>query len=101
MLTAPTRVTRAGRESVRQHWHSTLLLYPDLHVTLQREVAAGATVCQEFEATGTNTGALLGVPDAAQTALGTGKRVTLQGVVMSDVTGGQITGQRLYFGQFR
>jgi steroid delta-isomerase-like uncharacterized protein len=101
VFTAPTRVTRQGRESVRQYWHYTLLLYPDLHVALKREVAAGATVCQEVEATGTNAGPTLAVTDGAQIAPATGKRATLQGVVVSDVAGGQITVQHLYFGQFR
>lgn len=62
--------------------------FPDMHWTIQEQIAEGDKVLSRFEWTGTHRGAFLGVPP-------TDRPVTVWGMVIDRFEGGKIKDTRL------
>jgi steroid delta-isomerase-like uncharacterized protein len=71
--------TPGGREGMR----GFVQMYPDTHLEIGDIVAEGDLVAMTWTATGTQDGELMGIP-------ATGKSVTVTGMGMDRVRGGQI-----------
>lgn len=48
-----------GREALKQYWTSWLTAFPDLHLTIEDEIAEGDMVVQRVTVRGTHTGPLM------------------------------------------
>jgi predicted ester cyclase len=73
-----------GIEGARQHILSVRNVYPDLTLTIDRQIAEGQYVATCFTARGTHQGTWLGIKP-------TGKAVTYVGVNVDKVVDGKIT----------
>ena len=62
--------------------------FPDMHWTVEEQIAEGDKVATRFEWTGTHRGEFLGVP-------ATGRAVTVWGVVIDRLEGGKIKDTRI------
>ena len=73
----------AGREGHKQVVTAFRSAFPDLHVTAEDLVAEGDKVALRWQAEGTHQGELMGIAP-------TGRRVTMRGIEMLRIGGGQI-----------
>lgn len=72
-----------GREGAIQHVLGVRTTYPDLHVTVERQIAEGEWVATAITARGTHRGAWLGIAP-------TGQAVTFSGVNVDRIVDGRI-----------
>ena len=72
-----------GPEGAREHVLGVRRTYPDLHLTVERQIAEGEWVATQVTARGTHLGVWLGMRP-------TGKRVEITGVNVDRVVGGRI-----------
>ena len=77
-----------GRDGLRYAVGIFLAAFPDLHWTLDEQVAEGDTVISRFTMTGTHRGPFLGIP-------ATGKAVSVWGVVIDVVRDGLFAESRI------
>jgi predicted ester cyclase len=72
-----------GLEGAKRHLLGVRETYPDLHVTVEQQIAEGEWVVSRVTARGTHLGTWLGMKP-------TGKRVEITGVNIDRVVGGRI-----------
>ena len=72
-----------GLDSMRAHVLGARPTYPDLHITVEQQIAEGDWVATRITAHGTHTGQWLGIKP-------TGKRVVITGVNLDRVVDGHI-----------
>jgi len=72
-----------GHEGAKAHALGVRETYPDLHLTIDRQIAEGEWVATCITATGTHSGEWIGIAP-------TGKRVTFTGVNVDRVVNGRI-----------
>jgi predicted ester cyclase len=72
-----------GIEGAKAHIHGVRQTYPDLHVSIERQIAEGEWVATCITARGTHQGSWLGIKP-------TGKPVAFTGVNIDRVVGGRI-----------
>lgn len=77
-----------GVEGIKDVIRAMLAGFPDMHWTIEEQVAEGDKVVTRFEWTGTHEGEFLGVP-------ATGRRVRVWGVVIDRLEGGKIKDTRM------
>ncbi len=80
---APPGMPAAGVESIRAIVGLYRTAFPDIHNTINLQVAEGDKVVTHWTATGTNKGSLLGMPP-------TGKSATITGTTIDRIVGGKI-----------
>jgi predicted ester cyclase len=73
----------SGIDGARRHVQAVRETYPDLHLTVEQQIAEGEWVVTRFTARGTHLGNWLGIKP-------TGKRVEITGVNVDRVVGGRI-----------
>ena len=73
----------SGLEGAKRHVLGVRQTYPDLHVTVEQQIAEGDWVVTRITARGTHSGAWLGIAP-------TGKKVEITGVNIDRVVGGRI-----------
>jgi steroid delta-isomerase-like uncharacterized protein len=71
-----------GRAGVRQYFEMYLAAFPDLHFTINDQIAEGDKVVTRYTATGTHKGALMGIAP-------TGKRATVTGITFEHFKDGK------------
>jgi len=87
-LCAPNHVshnppnTTHGSEEYKQSFALLLTAFPDLHFTIEDQLAEGDKVATRLTWTGTHKGAFRGIPP-------TGKHVTMTGMTISHWVGGK------------
>ena len=87
-LCAPNHVshnaqnTTHGPEEYKQSYALLLTAFPDLHFTIEDQLAEGDSVATRFTWSGTHEGAFMGIPP-------TGKHVTTTGMSISHWVGGK------------
>ena len=79
----PTVGPVRGREGYNQIVATYRTAFPDMKLTIDEQIAEGDKVVTRWTADGTHRGELMGLA-------GTGKRVSVQGVVISRLKEGQI-----------
>jgi len=72
-----------GPEDAKQFVSFYRSAFPDIHVTIEDQVAEGDRVVTRFTTRGTHQGELMGIPPS-------GKRVEMSGMTMNRVSGGKI-----------
>jgi steroid delta-isomerase-like uncharacterized protein len=72
-----------GPQGARQLVNTYRTAFPDLQVTYEDQIAEGDKVVSRWTARGTHTGDLMGIPP-------TGKQMTLTGITIMRIAGGQI-----------
>lgn len=77
-----------GVEGLKDALRGLLEAFPDMHWTVQEQIAEGDKVVSRFEWTGTHRGIFLGVPATDQT-------VTVWGMVIDRLDGGKIKDTRI------
>ena len=77
-----------GREGLRDVINIILSAFPDIHWTLDEQIAEGDKVVSRFTWTGTHQGEFLGIPP-------TGKPVKFWGVVIDVVRDGKFSESRI------
>lgn len=77
-----------GLEGLKDVLRGMRAAFPDMHWTVQEQIAEGDKVLSRFEWTGTHRGTFLGVP-------ATGRPVTVWGMVMDRFEGGRIKDTRI------
>ena len=77
-----------GREGLKQALQALFTGFPDMHWTVQKQIAEGKKVVTRFRWTGTHSGALMGIP-------ATQKPVEVWGVVLDVVRDGLFVESRL------
>lgn len=77
-----------GREGLKFAITAMLAGFPDMHWTVQEQIAEGEKVVTRFTWTGTHAGAFMGIPP-------TNKRVEVWGVVMDVVRSGRFAESRI------
>ena len=90
-LYAPTYVNRrrlppgfsADREGWKQLFSWYRAAFPDLHFTIEDQIAEKDTVVTRWSATGTHRGELMGIAP-------TGKQIAVTGMWISRISGGQV-----------
>ncbi len=82
-----------GREGLRYAISSMLTGFPDLHWTLDEQVAEGEKVVSRFTMTGTHQGDFLGIP-------ATGNPIQVWGVVIDVVRDGKFAESRIILDMF-
>ncbi|HEU4793565.1 MAG TPA: ester cyclase [Nitrolancea sp.] len=75
---------RGGLEGYKQFQATYLRAFPDAHLTVNDQIAAGEEVATRWTTRGTQTGDLPGIP-------ATGKQVTVTGITISRIGNGKIT----------
>lgn len=78
---SPTEIR--GLEGIRQYLENFRTAFPDLHLTVESQVAEGDTVMTRWTATGTHQGEAMGMQP-------TGNRVTVQGIIESRFSEGKV-----------
>ena len=73
----------AGRAGMRQFVAMYRMAYPDVHFTVEDQVAEGDKVATRWTAVGTQQGELMGIP-------ATGKKVTVTGMTINRIVNGMI-----------
>ena len=71
-----------GPEGIRQYVAAMRAAFPDVHFTVEDQVAEGDRVVTRWQATGTQRGEFAGVP-------ATGRRATVTGITISRVANGK------------
>ena len=79
----PTVGPMKGREGYRAILTTYRNAFPDMKLTIEEQLAEGDSVVTRWRAGGTHRGELMGIAP-------TGKRVSVQGVVISRVKNGQL-----------
>ena len=79
----PTLGSVRGREGYRLLVTTYRNAFPDLKMTIEEQIAEADTVVTRWRAEGTHRGELMGIAP-------TGKRVSVQGIVVSRVKNGQL-----------
>ena len=77
-----------GLGGLKDVLHGMRAAFPDMHWTVEEQIAEGDKVATRFEWTGTHRGEFLGVP-------ATGRAVTVWGVVIDRLEGGKIKDTRI------
>lgn len=77
-----------GIEGLKDALRGLRQAFPDMHWTVQEQIAEGDKVVSRFEWTGTHRGTFLGVP-------ATDRAVTVWGVVIDRLHGGKIKDTRI------
>jgi steroid delta-isomerase-like uncharacterized protein len=72
-----------GAEGAAQVFGTFIAAFPDIHFTIDFQVAEGDIVAARWTATGTNSGAMMGMPP-------TGKVATITGIDIFRIAGGKI-----------
>jgi steroid delta-isomerase-like uncharacterized protein len=72
-----------GPEEYKQFITMYRTAYPDLHMTVEDQIAEGDKVVNRWTSRGTHQGDLMGIPP-------TGKQVTLTGTYVARIVGGKI-----------
>ena len=75
--------------SFKQYVAATYAAFPDLSLTIEREVAEGDTVVVQWKLCGTHRGECLGIAP-------TGKQVELEGVSLYRIAGGTIVDSAIF-----
>jgi steroid delta-isomerase-like uncharacterized protein len=73
----------SGPEGMKQFVQIYRGAFPDVHITINDQIAEGDKVCTRWTATGTHKGALMGIAP-------TGKRATVTGVDFARYQGGKV-----------
>ena len=71
-----------GREGIRQYVSAMRAAFPDVHFTLEDQIAEGDRVVTRWRATGTQRGEFEGIP-------ATGRQATVTGISISRVADGK------------
>ena len=74
--------TLHGREEFKQLLSVYLTAFPDARFTVEDEIAEGEKVTSRYTFRGTHQGELMGIPP-------TGKQVTVTGIIINRIAGGQ------------
>jgi len=74
---------QAGIEGLKQGIQMYLNAFPDLHFTVELEIAQGDLVATRWTSRGTHRGELMGIPP-------TGKTVTVTGIDINRIAGGKL-----------
>ena len=74
--------TLRGREEFKQLLSVYLTAFPDARFTVEDEIAEGEKVTSRYTFRGTHQGELMGIPP-------TGKQVTVTGIIINRIAGGQ------------
>jgi predicted ester cyclase len=74
---------QVGLESIRAHMLGARQTYPDLHITVEQQIAEGDWVATRITARGTHIGQWLGITP-------TGKQVVITGVNLDRVVDGRM-----------
>jgi steroid delta-isomerase-like uncharacterized protein len=77
-----------GRDGLRHVINTFLSAFPDIHWTLDEQIAEGEKVVSRFTWTGTHRAEFLGIPP-------TGKAVRAWGVVIDVIRNGKLTESRI------
>ena len=77
-----------GLEGLKDALRGLRAAFPDMHWTVQEQIAEGDKVLSRFEWIGTHRGTFLGVP-------ATGRPVTVWGMVIDRLEGGKIKDTRI------
>ncbi len=77
-----------GLEGLKDILRAMRAGFPDLHFSVEEQIAEGEKVLTRFEWTGTHRGAFLGVP-------ATGRSVNVWGMVIDRLEGGRIKDTRI------
>ena len=72
-----------GPQGAKSTLNTYLRAFPDMKISIEREIAEGDYVVQHLRATGTNTGEFNGMP-------ATGKKTEVTGVVTSKIKDGKV-----------
>lgn len=75
-----------GPEENRQFISALRAAFPDLHVTVEDQIAEGDKVCVRYRFQGTHEGTFLGIP-------ATTKRITYSGILIYRILNGKIAEQ--------
>ena len=79
-----TKEFRSGPEGFKRFWGGYRAAFPDLHITIEQQIAEGDLVVDRWTGTGTHQAELMGIA-------ATGKKVTLSGISIHRIVGGKIT----------
>jgi steroid delta-isomerase-like uncharacterized protein len=77
-----------GLEGLKDVLRGMRAAFPDMHWSVEEQIAEGDKVMTRFEWTGTHRGAFLGVP-------ATGRAVRVWGIVIDRIEGGRIKDTRI------
>jgi len=72
-----------SRDGFKQMMSGLLAAFPDLHITIQDQIAAGDKVATRWVAVGTNNGAFGSVP-------ATGRQVRVDGLILDCIAEGRV-----------
>jgi steroid delta-isomerase-like uncharacterized protein len=72
-----------GPEEYKQFITMYRTAFPDLHMTVEDQIAEGDKVVNRWTSRGTHKGDLMGIPP-------TGKQITVMGMYVARITGGKI-----------
>jgi steroid delta-isomerase-like uncharacterized protein len=73
----------AGAEGASQVFGGFIAAFPDIHFSIDLQVAEGDIVATRWTSTGTNSGSMMGMPP-------TGRSVTVTGIDILRIAGGKI-----------
>jgi steroid delta-isomerase-like uncharacterized protein len=79
-----TKEFRSGPDGFKHFLQRYREAFPDLHITVEQQIAEGDLVVDRWTGTGTHRGELMGIA-------ATGKPVTLSGMSIHRIVGGKIT----------
>jgi steroid delta-isomerase-like uncharacterized protein len=79
----PTTPDHLGPSAVKEFVSGYLAAFPDASITIEEQLAEGDLVATRWTASGTHKGDLMGIAP-------TGKQVTVTGITISRVEGGQL-----------
>jgi steroid delta-isomerase-like uncharacterized protein len=79
-----TKEFRSGPEGFKRFWAGYRAAFPDLHITIEQQIAEGDLVVDRWTGTGTHQAELMGIA-------ATGMQVTLSGISIHRIVGGKIT----------
>lgn len=79
-----TKEFQSGPEGFKRFLARYRDAFPDLHITIEQQIAEGDLVVDRWTGSGTHSGELMGIPP-------TGKKVTLCGISIHRIVGGKIT----------
>jgi steroid delta-isomerase-like uncharacterized protein len=77
-----------GLEGLKQWLSMYLAAFPDVHWTIEEQIAEGDKVVTRFTWHGTHLGDFIGIPP-------TGRQVTVSGVVIDTLNGGKLVDSRM------
>lgn len=89
----PSPGQQQGLEGLKQVIAMTCSAFPDLHWTLEEQIAEGDKVVSRFTWRGTHRGDFFGVP-------ATGKQITVSGMVIDRIVEGKLVESRMLMNTF-